>query len=114
MTDLTLMQWIKLGAGGLRILQENGADVSRLKADIPAAIRLAKAFAGLVHSVVPPAAAEAPATTAGPVQSATAANTQAAAAAPRLSAQAAIEHIQARGLSEAEQRLFDRASQSSG
>lgn len=113
MTDLTLMQWIKLGGGGLRILQENGADVSRLKADIPAAIRLAKAFAGLVHSVVPPAAAEAPATSADPVQSATAASAQAAAA-PRLSAQAAIEHIQARGLSEAEQRLFDRASQSSG
>lgn len=119
MTDLTLTQWIKLGAGAVNILKENGADISKLKGDIPAAIRLAKAVTGLVGSVAPLAApvekpAEVSAATPAAVQPAAHAKAPAPAAAPRLTAQAAIEHVETHGISAAEQAMFDRASQSGG
>lgn len=112
MSDLTLSQWIKLAGGAVRILQENGADITKLKQDLPAAIRVAHSVAGLVGAVSgssagdqPHAPAAAPIPTGAPVVTA-----PKPPAFARINAQQAADHIEANGLSDAERAMFDRAS----
>lgn len=112
MTDLTLVQRIQIAGGIARVLANHPGDVSTLIADAKKAMGLAAEIHGVIDGVTAqgtpkPAAAAMP--DLGHV-----AEVSPPRGARRLSAPAAVEHIEEHGLTPAEQAIFDRASQSSG
>lgn len=116
MTDLTLIQRIQIAGGIARVLANHPGDVSTLIADAKKAMGLAAEIHGVIDGVTAQSAPKPPAA-AGPDPSHVPASMMPVSpprGARRLSAPAAVEHIEEHGLTPAEQAIFDRASQSSG
>lgn len=102
MFSLSIPGWLKLAGGIAAIHADHGADIATLKQDAPKAMSLAKDVVALiakVHAEEP----KSPISKAHP----------AAPSVTKVSVHTATDHVSS-GISEAEQRIFDRASQTTG
>lgn len=109
--NLSVSGWLKLAGGLLAIRVEHGEDIATLKRDVPKALSLAKDVAALVNKVH----AEEPTAKPHVIKDADAPMSRPSGrTAEQMTAYAAIQHVEQHGISEAEQRAFDRASQQTG